>query len=254
MIDAHAHLTDERFAADLDEVMARASSAGVVRILTCGEDVGSSERAVDLARRYPSIRAAVGIHPHRAPSCDDAAIARLRELARDPRVVAIGEIGMDLSGRSAPQATQREAFAAQLFLAAELGLPVVVHVRDAGDAARKVIDEAAPVTGQLHCYSEGADEVPLWLARRFLLSFSGTATYPSALGVAAAARAVPIDRLLVETDAPYLAPQPHRGRRNEPAYVVLTLQHLAGLRGEPAEELAGAVSGNAAGLFGVRWS
>lgn len=254
MIDAHAHLTDDRFAADLDEVMSRASSAGLVRILTCGEDVGSSEHAVDLARRHTSVRVAVGIHPHRAATCNEAALARLRELARDPRVVAIGETGMDLSGRSAPEEAQRTAFAAQLALASELGLPVVVHVRDAGAAALRVVDAGPPVSGQLHCYSEGPGEVPLWLARRFTLSFSGTVTYPGARGVAAAARLVPVDRLLVETDAPYLAPQLHRGRRNEPAYVVATLQHLASLRNEPIDELAESVERNAARLFGPRWS
>ncbi|MDP9266491.1 MAG: TatD family hydrolase [Chloroflexota bacterium] len=253
MIDAHAHLTDDRFAADLDEVMDRAASAGITRILTCGEDVASSERALEIARRHPCVRVAVGIHPHRAATWDEAAPARLAELARDARVVAIGETGMDLSGRSAPEEAQRTAFAAQLALAAELGLPVVVHVRDAGDAARQVVDGAPPVRGQVHCYSEGPAEVPLWLARRFMLSFSGTVTYPRARGVAAAARAVRSDRMLLETDAPYLAPQVHRGRRNEPAFVVATLEHVAALRGEAAGRLAEAVEGNAAALFGKRW-
>ena len=254
MIDAHAHLTDDRFAGDLDAVVERAAAAGLVRILTCGEDVASSERALELAARYPLIRVAVGIHPHRAASCDEAAVARLADLARDEHVVAIGEIGIDLSGRSAPEPAQRTAFAAQLALAADIGLPVVVHVRDAGDVVRQVIDEAPPVPGQLHCYSEGPEEVPHWLARRFFLSFAGTVTYPGARGVAAAARAVRADRLLLETDAPYLAPQRHRGRRNEPAFVVATLEHVAALRDQTAAALSEAVTRNAAALFGRRWA
>ncbi len=253
MIDAHAHLTDVKFAADLAAVIERAATAGVSRILTCGEDVPTSERAIEIARRYPCIRVAVGIHPHRATTCDDAALARLADLARDERVVAIGEIGIDLSGRSAPEAAQRRAFAAQLALAAELRLPVVMHVRDGGGIARQIVDEGRPCTGQLHCYSEGPDEVPLWLARRFLLSFSGTVTYPRARSVAAAARAVPADRILLETDAPYLAPQAHRGRRNEPAFVLATLEHVAALRAEAADGLSSAVARNAAALFGSRW-
>ena len=253
MIDAHAHLTDDRFARDVDAVVERAAAAGLMRILTCGEDVPSSERALELARRHPLIRAAVGIHPHRAASCDEAALARLADLARDERVVAIGEMGIDLSGRSAPEPAQRKAFAAQLTLAADLRLPVVLHVRDAGQVARQLIDEAPPVLGQLHCYSEGEDEVPLWLARGFVLSFAGTVTYPTARNIAAAARAVRVDRLLLETDAPYLAPQRHRGRRNEPAFVVATLEHVAALRSQTPAALSEAVTRNAATLFGRRW-
>jgi len=139
LIDAHAHLTDARFAGDLDAVLDRARAAGVVKILTCGEDVASSASAIAIARAHSEVRVAVGVHPHRAASLDDAAVAELRRLAADPRVVAIGEIGIDLSGRSAPRDVQEGAFLRQLDLAAELGLPVVVHVRDAGPAVRALL-------------------------------------------------------------------------------------------------------------------
>ena len=255
-------------------MLARAAAAGVTRILSCGEDVASSERALALAGSEPIVRVAVGIHPHRAASCDAPALERLRALAADPRVVAIGEIGIDRSGRSAPLVDQERAFAAQLALAAALDLPVVVHVRDAGEDARRIIDgvnerlardagtrgrdatasQAAPcVRGQLHCYSEGPDEVAGWLARGFHLSFSGTVTYPGSDALRAAARLVPADRLLVETDAPYLTPQAVRGKRNEPAFVAHTVAALAAGRATEGDTLAAQLAANAASLFGSRW-
>src|SRR5262249_54504746 len=149
---------------------------------------------------------------------EEAWLGDLRELAKDDRVVAFGEIGIDLSGRSAPQADQERACLAQLRLAAELELPVSLHVRDAGPVARELIDHVAGVRGYVHCYSESRDDVSAWTERGFLISFAGTVTYPRAEGLRAAAARVPIERLLAETDAPVLAPQAHRGRRNEPAY------------------------------------
>ncbi|HUG56326.1 MAG TPA: TatD family hydrolase [Candidatus Limnocylindrales bacterium] len=253
LLDAHAHLTDARFAGDLDEVLDRAARASVMRILTCGEDVASSERALGLAARHAALRVAAGVHPHRAGGFDAAALARIRELAADPRVVAIGEIGLDLSGRSAPREDQERAFAAQLALAAELGLPVVVHVRDAGAEAREIVDRGPSVRGQLHCYSEGPDEVHEWLGRGFHLSFAGTVTFPGSLRLREAARAVPAGRLLVETDAPYLAPEPYRGGRNEPAHVSATYARLAAERGTSLPELAREVRAAAGDLFGARW-
>ncbi len=253
MIDAHAHLTDVRFAADLDGVIGRARDAGLTRILTCGEDVASSEAAVALAARYPHVRVAVGIHPHRATSCDDAALGRLAALARDERVVAIGETGVDLSGRSASLADQQRAFTAQLALAAKLALPVVIHVRDAGAVVLRLLEAATGVRGQLHCYSEGPDEIGHWVARGLYVSFAGTVTFPRNGALRLAARRVPADRLLVETDAPYLAPEPYRGRRNEPAFVLATVARIAELRGLAAPALAEQVAANAASLFGARW-
>ena len=254
MIDAHAHLDDPRFAADVNDVIARASEAGVARILSCAQDVASSERTIQIAQRHDAVRVAVGVHPHRAASWSDAVAARLRELAREKCVVAIGEIGVDLSGRSAPQDAQVRALEGQLRLARELDLPVVVHVRDAGALAREVVDRAGPVRGMIHCYSEGPDEVAEWLRRGFVLSFAGTATYPNNRAIREAAVLVPRDRLLVETDAPYLAPQAHRGARNEPAFVLSTLAVIAAAREESPEGLGMAVADNAARLFGENWA
>ncbi len=253
MIDAHAHLTDDRLLPDLPEVIARATDAGVERILTCGEDVASSEAAIALAERYDIVRVAVGVHPHRAQTLTSAMLERIRELARHDRVVAIGEIGIDLSGRSAPRQAQEEAFRRQIELAAELDLPVTIHVREAGGAVRDLLDELPRVRGHIHCYSEGLEAVEDWMRRGLYLSFAGTVTYPRSEGLRAAVALVPADRLLLETDSPYLAPQPRRGRRNEPAFVADTYEAVAVLRGVSAEELARTVRDNAAALFGSRW-
>lgn len=253
MIDAHAHLTDERFAADLDDVVARAREAGVERVLTCGEDLRSSRAAIEVARTHDIVRVAVGIHPHRAQSCDEEAIGELRRLASDERVVAIGEIGMDLSGRSAPRADQERALRAQMELAAELDLPVVLHVRESGRDLRPMIDRIGKVRGQVHCFSEGPVEVAEWTVRGFHISFAGTVTFSRNTGLHEAARVVPLDRLLLETDAPYLAPEPHRGRRNEPAFVAASYARVAAERSVEVEALASVVARNAAVLFGDRW-
>jgi TatD DNase family protein len=222
----------------------------VVKILTCGEDVASSTAALAIARAHAAVRVAVGVHPHRAASFDDAAVAELRRLAADERVVAIGEIGIDLSGRSAPRDAQERAFLRQLDLANELGLPVVVHVRDAGPEVRALLGGRA-VRGQLHCYSEGPGELPAWRGLGLVPSFAGPTTYRANRALREAARAA--DALLVETDAPYLAPEGHRGERNEPAYVALTYAAIAAERGVDRAALAEAVRSAARELFGPRW-
>ena len=253
MLDAHAHLDDPKLAADLDAVVERAAAAGLERILSCGQDLASSEATIAIARRHAIVRVAVGVHPHRAASWSEDVAARLRALAEDQHVVAIGEIGVDLSGRSAPRDDQVVALEAQLRLARELDLPAVVHVRDAGDLARKIVDRVGGVRGMIHCYSEGPGDVQGWLDRGFVISFAGTVTYPRSDALRRAAALVPATALLVETDAPYLAPQGHRGQRNEPAYVVDTLAAVAQARGVTAAELVLAVAENAARLFGGRW-
>jgi TatD DNase family protein len=252
VIDAHAHLDDRRFADDLDAVLARATAAGIDRVLSCAEDLASSERNVLIARRHPSVRIAVGVHPHRAESWSDAVSAMIDRLARDEHVVAIGEIGIDLSGRSAPIAAQEAAFLAQLALASALGLPVVVHIRDAGPLARALVDRAG-ARGMVHCFSEGPDEVDEWMHRGFAVSFAGTVTYPKNDALRRAAARASADRILVETDAPYLAPQARRGERNEPAFVLETAAAVASARGETAAGLGRQVAENARKLFGTRW-
>jgi TatD DNase family protein len=268
VIDAHAHLTDRRFATDLADVLERARKAGIGRVLTAAEDVASSEAALALAADHDDIRVAVGVHPHHAASWNVDALSRLTELARDPHVVAIGEIGMDFSGRSAPPDAQGAAFRGQLALASLLGLPVVIHVRDAGERVRAILaamrgpggaGPGAPgakrprIAGMIHCYSEGPDELPAWLDFGLYISFAGTVTYPGSDQLRTAARLVPADRLLAETDAPYLAPQNARGRRNEPLYVAATHAALARERGLDIGDLAGQIAANARRLFGERW-
>ncbi len=254
MIDAHAHLDDRRFSDDLDAVLARASAAGIERILSCAEDLASSERTVLIARRHAAVRVAVGVHPHRAESWNADVRGMLERLARDDRVVAIGEIGIDLAGRSAPQAAQETAFVAQLALANALGLPVVVHVRESGPLARELVDRAGGARGMVHCFSEGPDEVDEWARRGFAVSFAGPVTYPKNDALRQAAARASADRILVETDAPYLAPQARRGERNEPAFVLETLAAVAAARGEESTALGRRIVENAQKLFGVRWS
>jgi TatD DNase family protein len=253
VIDAHAHLDGRRFSDDLDAVLARASAAGIERVLSCAEDLASSERTVLIARRHPSVRVAVGVHPHRAESWNADVLGMIDRLARDERVVAIGEIGIDLSGRSAPREAQEAAFLAQLALANVLEMPVVVHVRDAGPLARELVDRAGGARGMVHCFSEGPDEVDEWMRRGFVVSFAGTVTYPKNDTLRRAAARASTDRLLVETDAPYLAPQARRGSRNEPAFVLETLAAVAAARGEEPDALGRQIVENAQKLFGDRF-
>jgi len=253
VIDAHAHLDDRRFSDDLDAVLARASAAGIERVLSCADDLASSERTVVIARRHPSVRVAVGVHPHRAESWNADVLRMIDRLARDERVVAIGEIGIDLSGRSAPREAQEAAFLAQLALANVLGMPVVVHVRDAGPLVRELVDRAGGARGMVHCFSEGPDEVDEWLRRGFAVSFAGTVTYPKNDALRRAAARASADRLLVETDAPYLAPQARRGSRNEPAFVLETLAAVAAARAEETDALGRQIAENAQKLFGDRF-
>jgi TatD DNase family protein len=253
VIDAHAHLDDRRFGDDLDAVLARAAAAGIDRVLSCAEDLASSERTVLLARRHASVRVAVGVHPHRAESWNADVRNMLDRLARDDRVVAIGEIGIDLSGRSAPRDAQETAFVAQLALANVLGLPVVVHVREAGVLARELVDRSGGARGMVHCFSEGPDEVDEWERRGFAVSFAGPLTYPKNDLLRKAAARAAADRILLETDAPYLAPQGRRGTRNEPAFVLETLAAAALVRSAEPASLARQVAENAQKLFGPRW-
>jgi TatD DNase family protein len=253
VIDAHAHLDDRRFADDLDAVLARAKAAGIERVLSCADDLASSERTVLIARRHPAVRVAVGVHPHRAESWSDAVSGMVDRLARDGRVVAIGEIGLDYSGRSAPRDAQERAFTEQLGLARSLDLPVVIHVRDAGPETRALVDRAGGARGMVHCFSEGPDEADEWTRRGLFVSFAGPVTYPKNDGLRRAAARVDADRILVETDAPYLAPQARRGGRNEPAFVLDTLAAVAAARGLDPAELGRRIAENGRKLFGDRF-
>lgn len=253
--DSHAHLDFADFDGEVDAVLRRARDAGVAGVIAVGSGRGLESRAaaVALAGRHADIWATVGIHPHDADLADDAAVAELRGLAARPRVVAIGEIGLDYHYDRSPRPRQREAFAAQLRLARELRLPVVIHTREADDDTLAILrGEGVPWGGVLHCFSGDERLARAGLDLGLCISFSGILTFPKADRLRAVARdVVPLDRTLVETDSPYLAPVPFRGRRCEPAYVVQTARKLAEIHGATPEATARITTANARRLFGL---
>jgi TatD DNase family protein len=249
MIDSHCHLNVDAFADDVDEVVDRAGAAGIHGILVPGIGLEESRRAVELARRFPGVRAAVGIHPHEALQWGEVAEERLREWAELPEVVAIGEIGLDFYRDWSPEDAQRRAYAAQLRLARELDLPVVVHDRDAHADVLRGIRETEGVRGVLHCFSGGPAEAEEALARGFHVSFTGSITYAKGR-LADVLRVVPLERLLLETDAPWMTPTPHRGKRNEPAYVARVAETLAEKLGRDLHDVLRETSAGAGRLFG----
>lgn len=252
LIDSHCHLNHEQFAGDLPQTVARAEAADVRRMVVVGYDIPSSEQAVGLAERFASVYAAVAVHPHDAKDYDARAEARLRAWAAHPKVVAIGEIGLDYHYDFSPRAAQFAALQAQLALAHEVGLPVIIHCREAYDDVLDVLEagQVGAVGGVMHCWGGTAAEAERALALGLCLGFGGALTFKNAEPTRTVARAVPSDRLLVETDAPYLAPVPHRGRRNEPAYTRLVAERLADLRGLSWENMAEVTTANARRLFG----
>jgi TatD DNase family protein len=260
LVDTHCHLCLPAFADDLPAVLARAASAGVERILVPGIDLPTSRRAVDLAEAHRAIFAAVGLHPHGASDWSPASYQELRNLARSPRVVAIGETGLDYYRDYAPRLRQVEAFEAQLELAGELGLPVVVHNRNATDDvldrlttwAERSQGRSPSPPGVLHAFSGDQGAASRALQAGFYIGVAGPLTYTSAGELRRLTAALPLDRLLLETDAPYLPPTPHRGQRNEPAYVAIVSEALADARRVPADGLRRACWDNAATLF--RWT
>ena len=246
MIDTHAHLGSLE---DPDEAVERAAEAGVTRILTVGTNVEDGRRALELAERHDGVFAILGIHPHEAGTATEADLAALRELLGHPKAVAVGETGLDWHRDYAPRDDQRRLFAAELELAAELGKPVVIHARAADD------DTLAGLAGfagtvVLHCFSS-PHMLPTALERGWYVSFAGNATFPKAVDLRLSATEVPAERILAETDSPYLAPQPVRGKRNEPANVVHTLAALARARGEEPEELERQIDRNATACFAL---
>ena len=250
LIDSHAHLDFPQFDDDREAVIERAREAGLVAVLNVGTDLASSRAAVALAEIYDFIYAAVGIHPHDAETATAAALDELRTLARHPKVVAVGEIGLDYYRDLSPRPVQRRALADQLALATELGLPVVIHSREAHDDVLAALREWEG-TGVLHSYSAGPERLDEVMGLGFYVSISGPVTFPKSNRLRQAAAAVPLERLLVETDCPYLTPVPHRGRQNEPAYVRYVAQAVASARGMPIETVAEATSDNACRLFGL---
>ena len=246
MIDTHAHLTSLD---DADEAIARAAGAGVTRILTVGTSVEDGRRALALADRHEGVFAILGIHPHEAGAATDDDLAALHDLHAHPKALAVGETGLDWFRDYAPREDQRRLFAAELELAAELGKPVVIHTRAAD---YDTLADLAGFTGTvvLHCFSS-PHLLPTALERGWYVSFAGNASFPKAVELRLAATEVPADRILAETDSPYLAPQPVRGKRNEPANVVHTLAALVQARGEEQAELEAQIERNATACFGL---
>ena len=258
MIDSHCHLADQTFAADLDAVVARAKGAGLERALVILE-VGNEQEAAQ-ARRvealWPEVRVSIGVHPHAAHEYADdperASAAVRAQLAGTPSARGIGEIGLDYHYDYSPRDVQQQVFRAQLRLARELDRPVVIHTREAEDDTLAILREEGQrvVRGVLHCFTGTADLAQEGLALGFYISLAGIITFPKATELRETARNVPLDRLLVETDSPFLAPVPHRGKRNEPAYVTQVVAALAHLYGMTAGELALRTSVNFHSLFG----
>lgn len=252
LIDTHAHLHSTQFDNDRPAVLENAAAAGVAHIIEIGYDLDSSRAALALAGRHPHISAVVGLQPNHAHEAPPDWLEEVARLATQPRVVAIGEIGLDYYRNYAPPALQEEVFIQQLNLARDLRLPVVIHSREAPDDTIRILREhARGVVGVMHSFSGTWDYAAACLEVGFLLSFSGPVTFPKATTLHEVARRAPLDSILLETDSPYLSPHPLRGKRNEPARVSLVAEQVAALREIPLADLAAAVWHNAARLFGV---
>ena len=253
LFDTHAHLTDAKLADQLEAVMERAAAVGVMRVLTIGVNRADSEAAVAVAERFPDrVRAAVGIHPHDAAKVEAGDLERVRALLDHPLVVAVGEIGLDYHYDFAPRPVQQSVFAAQLAIAREADVPVVVHSREAMADTVRVLQEGEmthrPVV--FHCYGGTAEELAVLQSAGWWGSFTGVVTFKKAEALRAMARSYPADQVMIETDAPYLAPVPHRGQTNEPALLAPIATFMAELRDEPADALAEQTWANSCRFFG----
>ena len=254
MIDSHTHLYDPVFDADRDDVIRRAREAGISAVISIGCDLETSRRAVDLADRHEMIYATVGVHPHEVKHLDDAGLAELQKLAAHKKVVGYGEIGLDYYYLHSPKETQQRQFRRQIGLAKELGLPIVVHSRDAKSDTLAILKEegAETVGGVMHCFTGDLEMARTAIRMNFYISFSGVLTFANAGALREVARALPLERILVETDCPYLSPVPNRGRRNEPAYIRHTADALARLYpSQVPDSVMKITADNAARLFRI---
>ncbi len=249
LVDSHCHLDDSQFDSDRRAVIDRALAAGVELMLAVGSGDGPPdlEAGIRLAGEHPQIYATIGVHPHTASKVTAGTYRRLGELLAHPKVLAVGEIGLDYHYDFSPREVQRAVFVEQMRLARDARKPIIIHTREAWEDTLLLLREhwaSAGLGGIMHCFSGGPEEARECLEMGLHLSFAGVVTFPKAVRVQEAARIVPLDRLLVETDAPYLAPVPMRGKRNEPAFVIHTARKLAELRGTAFEELASATTAN----------
>jgi TatD DNase family protein len=254
LVDTHAHLDSGQFDSDRAEVIARALANGVSHLLTVGTDLASSRANAAIARAHGNVYAAAGIHPHDALTADQATLSELKTLIQsEPKIVAVGEIGLDFYRDRAPRDEQRRAFRQQIRLARDVGLPLIIHDRDAHEEVLAILREehAAEIGGVLHCFSGDLVMARQCMELGFYISFPGTVTYPKNEEGRAVVQGVPVDRMLVETDCPYLSPQAFRGRRNEPAYVRHTAEAIAAIKGLTVADVARITTLNAYTLFGI---
>jgi TatD DNase family protein len=251
LFDSHCHLTDERFSSDVDQVVANAAAAGVARMITVSSTPDDTEAALALAKRFDNVWATAGIHPHSVADVGRDAISRIADLADHERIVAIGETGLDYYYDNSPRAVQRKALRRQVELAADLVLPLIIHCRDADEDMIAVISELeGEVFGVLHCFDGSVELLEAGLEAGWMISFSGLVTFKNYEGEGLV-RAVPLDQMMIETDSPYLAPVPNRGKRNEPTFVRDVATTLARLRGEQFDDLAAATFRNANRFYGL---
>jgi len=248
LVDTHAHLDNEAFAADLPAVLQRARDAGVGRIVTIGTDLDSSRRALALAEANADVWFAAGIHPHDADKPADQ--AALRDLAGHPRAVAVGETGLDTVKNYSSLPNQKELFVKHLEVALDADKPITIHCREAHAELYPILRAHAPIRGVIHCFSGAWEDAERYLGLNFYLSIAGPVTYPSAKDLRETIQRIPLDRLLIETDCPFLPPQKFRGQRNEPAYVRFAAESIAAVHQVPLEGVLEATSRNARNLFG----
>ena len=254
LIDSHVHLDDKRYDKDRDRIIKGLKDNGVELVLNIGADLQSSISSVSLAEEYDNVYAAVGVHPHSAKEVDKSTLEILKSFAKRDKVVAIGEIGLDFHYDNSPRDVQRKWFKEQLELAKEVDLPVVIHSREATQETFDIIKEAQDgnLRGVLHCYSSSPEMAKEYIKLGFYISLAGPVTFNNAKVLKEVAKSVPIDKLLIETDAPYLTPTPNRGKRNEPAYVRYVAAEIAELRGISFEELVQATNKNTKELFQIK--
>jgi len=254
LIDSHAHIDFPQFAEDRDAMLERARAAGVTTLLAIGTGPGPEklDSALPFAEQHDWIYATIGIHPHEAKEFELEHIGQLRNLAKHPRVIACGEIGLDYFYDHAPREVQKKIFAEQMMLAKEAKLPIIIHCRDAWSDCMDMLEQLWKPTGIggiLHCFSSTLEDARRGIDMGFLISFAGNSTYPKAQNLRDVAKALPLEKILIETDSPYLAPQAYRGKRNEPAYVAEVARMLASVRDLSADEIAAATSENFRRLF-----
>lgn len=254
LIDSHAHLDDRRFDGDRDRIINSLEDNGVELVINVGAGMVSSKASVELANKYENIYAVVGVHPHSAKELEGRDLSELKELAQQDKVVAIGEIGLDFYYDNSPRDVQRKWFKAQIDLAKELDMPVVIHTRDAAQETFDILKGAAEdgkLKCLLHCYSGSVEMAEEYIKLGFYISLAGPVTFRNARVPKEVAKVVPLDRLMIETDSPYLTPEPYRGKRNEPMYVKYVAQCIAEERGITLEEVTKATSANVFRFFGI---